>query len=286
MTIKFQRNYRCTITVNGQQVVIQPPLTIEFSVNRSAGAQLNTLDLKIYNLNPDNRNKIFSDWYNPTYSPITLEVGYDDLSVIFKGSVYIANSYRQGPNVITYINSRDGGFDTVTARSNFTINPETSKPLSVEDLFARLINDFPNVTVGKIGTFDQKLTRGVSINGNTWEQIKKYSGGQCFIDLEKAYILNPNENVESGFTKITADTGLLSTPRRAGNFVEATMLLEPRIIMYQQLELEGKTATNYNGKYTVQGVSHNGTISEAVGGTCSTTVQLLNDQTFGPSEVV
>jgi hypothetical protein len=125
--------------------------------------------------------------------------------------------------------------------------------------------------------------RPVVLEGNTYDLLKKYSNGQVYIDLEKVYVLQDNEVLAGAIPLINADTGLLSSPRRDDAAITVTTLFEPRIIIGQWLDLISTVNPQYNARYKVAGVQHQGIISEAVNGDCRTTISLLNPQKFSGS---
>ena len=141
-SIKFNRNYRLSIDLNDGQdeIVIQPPMTIEFNISRAANAQINLMNLSIYNLKDSTRQRIFQDRYRiKDYKRVTLEAGYgDELNVIYQGSIYQARSVLSGSEVRTDIISRDGGFDYPTAQINQTFEAGTT----LKDVLGGIIDTF------------------------------------------------------------------------------------------------------------------------------------------------
>ena len=68
--MKFGRNYRLTIEVeDGEAVVIEPPITVQFNVVRNTMASLNHMQLSIYNLSEETQSKIFKDRFNISQKP-------------------------------------------------------------------------------------------------------------------------------------------------------------------------------------------------------------------------
>ena len=89
--IKFQRNYKLTIQVSPNDVIIvEPPTTIEFSIIRSTLASFNTASIKIYGLSKEHRSAIFQDLWNlRDYRAIALQAGYSsvNLPLVFAGNI-------------------------------------------------------------------------------------------------------------------------------------------------------------------------------------------------------
>lgn len=279
--MKFGRNYRIIIEANtdNELIIIEPPFTIAFNVKRSTLGTLNTMQLSIYNLKPSTRDQIFQDRFNPgNYKRIILQAGYDQLSTIFIGNIFQANSERNGSDIITSIDARDGGFDTGGTLSNLTIDTG-----SVQDVVRALANDFENVTAGTIaGDTETQFRKPVVLNGNTFSLIKKYTKNKAFIDLEQVNYLSDDEVVEGVLPVINSETGMLGTPKRDNAYLTIKTLFEPRIVMGQLLEVQSSTAPVYDGQYKVIGVTHSGVISDSIGGNCESTFELLiGSQLFG-----
>lgn len=260
-------------------IVIEPPFTLQFNLIRSTQATLNTADITIYNLSQRTRDRIYQDRFDfSAYRKVILEAGYDTLSTVFIGSLFEAYSVRQGADIITNINSRDGGFDVVGTKTYRTIQAGATNAEVVDGL----VNDFPNLQLGAVGNFDQTFKRPVVLNGNTYDLVKRYTGGNVYVDLEKVYALQQNEFIDGDLPVINAASGLLETPRRDDAFLTVTTLFEPRVIMGQQVRLESLVLPQYNGNYKVIAVHHQGIISEAEGGSCTSRFNLLvGTQVFG-----
>lgn len=298
--MKFGLNYKITIQTAptagptqpnsefGNAIVIEPGLTIGFNIHRSVMATINGMTLQIYNLSASKRNIIYQDRFDTRRYKIIVEMGYlnQNLSTIFIGDIYEANSTREGSNIVTTIDARDGNFDT----NQTMVNTTFAKGKTLNDILKFLAAQFPNVKIGSIsdntlGSGDV-LSRATVLEGNVYEQIKKYalaSGtNNVWIDLEVINITGLNEVIiNANLSLIDASTGLIKTPRRDQSYLTVTTLLEPRVIMGQILELKSSVMPQYNGNYKVVGVTHKGTISGAVESKCESTFNLIGNQLLG-----
>lgn len=271
---KNNRRYRITIRmVDGPVIVITPPLTIQFHVERSISSSLNTMLLVIYNLGEVLRNEIFQDPFITLQNNIViLEAGYgDNLSVIFQGYIRQAYSARQGSNILTTIHAMDGGFDVGNVLTSKTLE----SGVTLQQVITNLIGDFPNLNQGVIGDFPGEFKRPVVLDGNTFDLLRRYTNNQVFIDLEKVNVLQNDEAVVGDVPVLSSATGLLESPQRADANLNVTSLFEPRIIMAQVIDLQSEILKIYNGQYKVIGMVHSGIISEAVGGSCTSRFNLL-----------
>jgi len=276
---KFGRTYRLSIDLGeGEPIIVQSPLTLQFTVQRRQLASLNQCQIDLFNLSKHTRDLIFQEFYGTDrVKKITLEAGYDTLSVLYSGEIFEAYNHREGTDVITSIFSQSGNWSVDNTNVWTTIN----KGETVGSVLRFLSGQFTDLETGAIGAYDDVLDHPVVLNGNVWDLFKTYSNNECFIDNGKIYALKINEVIEGEIPAINKNTGILSTPRRDGGFLRVTTLFEPRLIIGQECSLESQIEPIYNGKYKVVGLQHMGTISGAVAGQCQTVVDLfVSNQTF------
>lgn len=281
---KFGRSYRLVIDPKdgGELIIIQLPLTINFNVQRDTQASLNHLDIDIYNLSESVRNRIFQDRFVRNDRTITLEAGYDSLSMIYRGNIFYAHSWRNGTNLITTISSLDGSYDTGQKMTFQTLSAGSTIKEVLDFLVGELTQESTSLERGTVGDFPDVLQRPVVLNGNTYDLIKKYSQGQVFVDMGKVFVLKNNEVIPGEMPLISPETGLLDTPRRDAAYLTVNTLFEPRVTIGQMVQLQSAVLPVYNGDYKVLGVNHQGTISSAVGGQCRSIFKLLTgSEIFG-----
>lgn len=284
--MKFGRNYKITIQVtDATAIIIEMPLTIQFNIHRSVSASLNGMTLQIYNLSEHHRNLIYQDRFDTRRFKIIVEMGYDTLSTVFIGDIFQAGSSREGVNIITTIDARDGNFDTNQSVVNVTL----AKGTTLRQALEYLAKQFPNLTIGTITNntpgMQDVFERPIVLEGNVYQLIKLYANmklTQPHVDLGVINILGQNEVlVNNNLSLIDASTGLLNTPVRDQAFLTVTTLLEPRVIMGQVVQVESKIMPQYNGIYKVLGVTHKGVISGAINGSCTSAFQMNGNQLLG-----
>lgn len=279
MTQKFGREYRLTLDLaDGKPpIVIQLPFTVQFWIQRNTLSDLNRLDIDVYNLSESNRNRIFQDRFDLTTNrTLILEAGYTTLYRIFAGRIWRASSAREGTNIVTRIEARDGSFDVATSQTYQTFQ----QGQTLGDVLKFLAGQFPTLEIGAIGSYPQVLQRPLALNGATYDLLKKYSDNQMFIDNGKIYILADSEVLEGKAILINDASGLLDTPRRDEGFLSVTTLMEAGVQIKQVVKLESSVQPVYNGDYAVIGVIHQGVISAAICGECRSTFQLLAPNQF------
>ena len=270
--MKFDRKFKLLIELPDEEMIeISNPFTLELSIARDNKPSANKGTFSIYNLGEINRRKIFQDRYDKTYRRIQVEAGYgDDLGIIFAGNLREAYSFRRRNNYITYMDCMDGGFDYRESFSSFNVKKDEPQ----DSVTNNLLNDLTKTKRGVISSSDKTSSRGKVVVGNTAQQLTKESDGDFYIDNELAYILGTNEVVEGAVIIINAQTGLLSTPRRADKIITIETLFEPRAFIGQIVQLESIAEPNLDAQYKVVSVKHSGVISDSVSGQLKTTLSL------------
>tara|TARA_Y100001963_G_scaffold17759_1_gene21924 strand:- start:20791 stop:21444 length:654 start_codon:yes stop_codon:yes gene_type:complete len=204
---------------------------------------------------------------------VTLKAGYgDNLPVIMAGNVNRCFSVREGVNVITQIESFDGGFAFTTAIERLQKRKGTSYNEIIDELVKSL--EKYGISRGVIAPIEGTIGRGISIVDNPINILNQITGNSAYVDNGKIYILGTNDVVSSGAKKITSATGLLNTPRREESFIVFDMLFEPDLFIGQKITLESSTAATYNDNYKLVSLTHRGLISESVAGSATSSVGL------------
>lgn len=270
---KFGRVYRLTIDMNdgSDPIIVMLPFTIQFTVNRMIHSSLNTCYVDIYNLSSHVRDLIFQEQYTNRNKTLTLEAGYDTLCTIYTGTIFNASSRRDRTDIVTSIECLSGSWDVNTATVYQTLNKGTT----LGDMYKFLIGQFPTLELGACGKFEDKLARPVTLNGNVWDLLKRYSNGQVFIDNGRVYVLRRNEVVAGEVGIVSSETGLLDTPERSDGYLHVHSMFEPDVRLGQDINLTSSVMPIYNGTYAVYGIQHTGIISDSVAGDCRTVLDLF-----------
>lgn len=277
--MKFGRIFTMVVEGKDRTHTLQSPLTCRFRVNSNSLMSCGMAVFQLYNLSAESRNDIYKDAYSQsTYKRVAFEAGYSEeptTPVIFTGNVLTAFSYRQGSDWITEIQALDGGF----AIDNGTIKLTVPSPYNLERVLTTVVQSMPHVKLGLIGSFDITNTRGISFSGSPWDLICQLIlplQGMAFINNEKVYILRQWEylNMPIVVERISAETGMIGTPRMQESIVKVRMIYEPRLEINQSVELQ-TLESRMNGDYKILGLIHAGTISGSVCETLETEATLF-----------
>lgn len=271
---KYNRSYELIVQKrDGNLLRVRRPFTVEFDIHRNSLSSANTCSIRVYNLNPNNRNQIRKDQFDfGDLRTIAFAAGYGDLlSLAFQGNITQAWSVREGTNMVTQIECYDGGFAYVNAVTNQQFIGGTP----VASIIDSLASTLPDVQVGAIGSFPGQIARGNSFTGNTIERLTEITGGAFFIDNGRAHCLGDTECLDGDVPLINAQSGLLGTPTKEQQYINLELLFEPSLKVGQLIQLQSDTADNFNGTHKILSIKHRGTISDAVSGQAVTTLGLL-----------
>ncbi len=255
--IRFLRNYRLTVTIEGGSGFIiedlkggkSNPIKIVFSIDKSVEGGANTLDLEVYNLAEKSREIIAKDPEDDSKQvSVQLEIGYDGkLETIFIGRIFKGFNERSGVDIISKIESQAG---VQTLKNAYTIKTFAAGTDINKALAEEMLDD---VDKGKI-TQEKKLTRPKVVIGNPIKMLKEYNNKNLvYIDDGKLFITDPKENAYevSVVPVISPQTGLISTPTRQSMITTARTQMNASIKLGGYVVLRSTTASYINGVYKV-----------------------------------
>jgi len=160
--VKFNRNYRFLIQRQDLNVqTILPPFTIEFDIHRNSFSSASAASFRIYNLAEQTRAALRLDEYDYDNKNREIEfyAGYgNNLSLGFKGVINHAWSVREGVNMITQIESFDGGYAYLNAVTDAQF-PDNVQNQSIIDAVVKNLGGW-GVQKGAIGDFSGTTTKG------------------------------------------------------------------------------------------------------------------------------
>lgn len=278
MTDRFLRDYKLTVGLGAQAVIITPPFRIAFTADKSDDPTLNKMTVKIDGLNDSKRKILVRDKDdkppknvkadaegNPApaaalrandsrYFPIELMVGYQGrLETIFRGSVDEAGSTRDGAQFVTTLVCLDGGHDALNA---FVSTSVTSKAAAID----AIIGTMPNTKKGKIGK-QKDITRPKILVGNSMATIQEMldPDQRWFIDDERLNILGENEVVSGYIPVVSAETGLINVEPKKKNII-MNMWMNTSIKVGGLVQLISTVSPGASGIYKVGLITYNGDV--------------------------
>lgn len=302
--IKFGRNYLLKFKIgrkekasSGQginvtwldEITVGYPLTVQFNVTRSNFQEFDSCTLRLFNLKETTRNKLYRDIYDDSkYIEIQFFAGYGDdvsaLPLVYYGEVYECYSWKQGAGTdfFTDVRCLDGVVGGTYSQSNIVFEAGT-QPL---DIIKKLCSDigyplkgYSQGIVGEIPPLKKKCC----FMGNSLKLLKTFvnpldsKGKPVKIMNGGIYIMGKSSVLPLEALIVSAEGGLLGYPKRREQYIELDMLFEPRIQTCGAVELVSSLDSFFNGMWKCVSYAHNGVISGAVGGQCSTKIGLFTD---------
>lgn len=258
------------------EAIVTDPMSIRFTIQKNTFSTTNQTKVTVFNLDVNTRTGIYQDnllFGEREPKKLWLSAGYGDaLTLISYGYIQQCYTTRQGVDVVTEIIVIDP--DILTCSTGVTFAEGTEK----KEAYLNLVgNSLPSLEVGAgaenvSGTFQIDTV----FNGNSFLLVNQLTGGHSFIDDGVIHTLYENQTISNyGVYYIAGETGLLGTPVRQDARLEIKMLFEPKIKIGQLVEIKSETQSRFDGQYKVIGLTHDCSISNAEGGTRTTTLQLL-----------
>ena len=205
----FYRDYRLTVGIGNQAVIIQPPITISFKALESVSKKsLGKLSVSINGLKPSTRLQLLKSEDEEKYIPVRLEVGYNGrLRQVFQGSVKSGAVKREGAIHIVSLECEDGGHDYINAFTSRTVRGK-------DQVVDSVLQDMPNTKKGSV-TKQQALIRPKVLVGSSSKILTDTLAPDesFFIKDERVHILKANEVTSGNIPVVNARSGLLNTPQ-------------------------------------------------------------------------
>ncbi|WP_410688526.1 hypothetical protein [Citrobacter europaeus] len=205
----FYRDYRLTVGIGNQAVIIQPPITISFKALESVSKKsLGKLSVSINGLKPSTRLQLLKSEDEEKYIPVRLEVGYDGkLRQVFQGSVKSGAVKREGAIHIVSLECEDGGHDYINSFTSRTVRGK-------DQVVDSVLQDMPNTNKGSV-TKQQALIRPKVLVGSSSKILTDTLAPDesFFIKDERVHILKANEVTSGNIPVVNARSGLLNTPQ-------------------------------------------------------------------------
>ncbi|ELK1052571.1 hypothetical protein OGV36_07815 [Citrobacter sp. Cb008] len=205
----FYRDYRLTVGIGNQAVIIEPPITVSFkSLETVDKKSLGKLSVSINGLKPSTRLQLLKSEDEEKYIPVRLEVGYDGkLRQVFQGSVKSGAVKREGAIHIVSLECEDGGHDYINAFTSRTVRGK-------DQVVDSVLQDMPNTKKGSV-TKQQALIRPKVLVGSSSKILTDTLAPDesFFIKDERVHILKANEVTSGNIPVVNARSGLLNTPQ-------------------------------------------------------------------------
>lgn len=201
-------------------------LNFSFSFKKTITPEMNPGTLKIFNLAASTRGSI-----HELESVCIVRVGYAEAEgpvEVFRGYVSSASTAREGPNLVTVLELRDGYQELQAAKANVSFSGGISLDKPINDIIKKL-GFLPekklNRLKGKVAEVKNKiLPRGWSFNGSAKDAMNElcsFAGIEWSIQSGQLKLLAPKE-VDSTIVYISSESGLVGKPTRLSNIATSS----------------------------------------------------------------
>jgi hypothetical protein len=189
-------------------------LNFKFDVKKTITSEMNPGTLSIYNLSPTTRRSI-----HELSTVCILKVGYADALgpvEIFRGYVSSVSTPREGPDLVTTLELRDGYQELRAAKFSKSYTAGVSIHTMIKDVVKSL--KLPeSLSVRLINVANKKFTRGVSFNGaskDVLDDLSRVIGVRWSIQSGRLKMLADDQTDDNEAVVISAATGLIGRPIR------------------------------------------------------------------------
>jgi hypothetical protein len=284
VTLLFKRAAR--VVVDTIELVVDPTkpgtsLDLAFSIVRSLKPEPNTAEIQIWNLNPDNRSALEDKGTlpgsvdtkgkpPPTPPPgisCTVEAGYEEqTALLFAGALRVAYTTREGPDLVTVLQSGDGEKQYQRSRVNLSIakgTPNTSVLQQVTKALGIKEGNLSTATIA-LASAPVLFPQGGVLSGSASQimtRITQSLGFEWSIQEGALQLLQNAAPLVATAVLLTPDTGLVGTPSIDINgILTAQSLLIPDIFPGRLLVLETE---RLSGNYRVEKCAYSGNTAGA-----------------------
>ncbi|MDD5034860.1 MAG: hypothetical protein PHE55_08895 [Methylococcaceae bacterium] len=233
-------------------------LRCEFDVEKTGESTPNKASVTVYNLSPDHRASIVALF------PLIITAGYENnMRLLFKGTIKLADSRRDAVNWVTTIQAEDSGTldSTRTMRVSMTFGPGTP----VQEVFRAIA-----LTLGiGIGNIDlafadpeikfKTFIKPYTVHGTAAEVLDRLCVAlkkRWSIQDGVLYVVGPKQTVPALATLLTPGSGLIGVPERGEKgTVKARSLLQGQLMPGAPVTIQCDTM---HGIYKVDKARHYG----------------------------
>lgn len=261
----FGREYEFRFGLPGQEGVSlkaeHDPVTgltvgfdLDFSIEKTARKSSNKATFTIYNLSDDNIGKL-----EEKGTVVQFIAGYrSNKALLFTGTVRkrgVITEWEEGKTKKTTVEAGDGELEMARTRANISLAPGSTNIDAIKLLLGAM-----GVGLGNAETLPVKtLLGGYYHAGWAREALTELCadvGRDWSVQNGEFQSLSPNE-IRQGEEAVllTEETGLVNSPKKEKNGVEAQSLLQPRLQPGGLVRIECRA---FKGDYKITEVTHEG----------------------------
>lgn len=235
------------VTVSGQSGTLTVrDLKIDFNITKTIGSKTNSATIAIWNLTKSHRRQLGEE-----FDKIELKVGYregGELSTIFKGTIEDVEHTKESGDVKSEMTCGDGNEGVQKGAVSKTF-PAGTKPKSVIEY---AVSEMPGVTKGEMKGIDDlpAYKRPVTVYGwaaNELDKLGREHGFYWSIQSGEFEAVK-SDQVLSGTTVISKETGMIGIPTVTDKGVRVKALLNPNVSPGRQIDVRSEFLDEESGR--------------------------------------
>lgn len=239
-----------TVLPPGQPGVRIEGLRISFTVEKTASATPNSLEVKITNPSNDTTAALLTRDYT-----LLLEAGYkDNAELLYAGDILVARDTWQAPDRVVTLTCGDGA----KAIRSATIFASFRGGTGARQIFARLA-DALGVPLGSVaGVDDVQVLTGFSAAGSTraaLDTLARRLHLSWSVQDGELVVRKADEPERGEIILLDEQSGLVGSPERDDKGVRFKSLLQPRIRPGRRVRVASRAL---RGDFLVEKVTHTG----------------------------
>lgn len=266
----FDRQVSVLIGERGQESALNvTDLRVTFNVKKTATKENNSCTVVIWNLNPDQRNRI-----STAEGFLILKAGYAQdvgLEVLYIGDIAFVENRRGPPEIATFIECSDGMRAVRETRFNVSYKEGTGAKQILKDL----LRDFPiparkaqlDDAISKVS--DKQFANGFAAGGQATEVLTRITDTLALewsIQNSELKVIQLDKVDGTQAVRLAPGTGLVGSPKRrrskkkdGGGFNgwEVASLLQPSIEPGGQVQIQSADIPD-GSTFRVETVHHLG----------------------------
>lgn len=244
------------------------PLTVEFEVAKSLDREPNRSTVKVTDLSPSTRERLEA----LDEPELNISAGYQDLGLrdtIFVGDCQDIYSTRDGANVVTTVESEDGGRSYRSARLSMSFPPGSSLATIISTIAGAMDVGIGNAlaiaATATLPTGSATFLSGLSIEGPAWRSLDtvcRSANLRWSVQNGVLQLRRRRQPAEITTVLLSPSTGLIGSPARSSKdprtgdiSISAKSLLIPGIYPGKTLVIQSSTVT---GNYMCHSVRYVG----------------------------
>lgn len=239
----YGRKYRILIDIGGGKAFDVSELRCTFEIIKTAYLEANQSILSIYNLNPDDENKLIKQGQR-----IVIEAGYQgsQYGMIFSGNIIQPLRSKEGNTdyVLTLVSMDADRYATYGLIGVSLVAQQSSR----DAVGALLSKSSQEVGSGYLTETSIKYPRGKVMFGMSKDylsQIARAENSTCFVEDGKVNLVSPKDVEKGNILAFGPRTGLIGSPTQTEMGIECEVLLNPQVKINTLFYVDNKKIQNY-----------------------------------------